>query len=445
MKYYEWGRETRVAYSICVCSYALNDSQRDTLHPRDACQALSASWDDGAVGLYILPEGLRMDQIDCDEKHARVVSSRVRDALHDLAGDDVEFLPIELQDKVSGARIPGYYVMHVLRCLDCVDTERTRCARHPWNQPTMIIPEQTPGASVLRTDAIPPEAKIFRTKNIDSVFVSDDIVKLLRRSKLKGLSFLACGLPGDAPIPDAPDPEPVAPVETAEVEHEAYDLEAGQQAIQSLVDSGVAGAEALVSLIAYCRELVAWDGWGAMAEWDYAGDVVRLKKNWLDEVLRSNSPAKGVKAFWFGIHDTGFVISDGDEDDNDKSRDFSMLANVYIGGSLEFFEDDDSADWACDLDYLPETEGPRALVIPQAIAELSIEMPLAASRLGSHFLPLAYFALALREALGRLDETLREKTCGKRPVVVGYDDGDWVWLVRKAKRRRSRRGESPGV
>jgi hypothetical protein len=111
---------------------------------------------------------------------APVVSQRTRELIHQLVGDDVEFLPFhELNGK-------PYFVMNVLRCEDFLDEERSG---HTPSEGPFIFRNSLPAQ-------IPP---IFKCAgHWDSIFVTSAFGELMVAHKLRGAAL------GDPAVPVFP-------------------------------------------------------------------------------------------------------------------------------------------------------------------------------------------------------------------------------------------------
>lgn len=126
-----------------------------------------------------------------------VISPPVRQLLTDqgLGPEDVEFVPFKLKDKKGKPVAKPYCVANPLRRVACLDTERSDCKL--FTNPVSGEQKWMIETVVLREDAIPPDARLFRLaeKPSHTVLIRSDLLDLIRKAGLTGLVARAQGEP----------------------------------------------------------------------------------------------------------------------------------------------------------------------------------------------------------------------------------------------------------
>ena len=185
--------------------------------------------------------------------------------------------------------------------------------------------------------------------------------------------------------------------------------------IEGVVRDSASVEDGMAQLIRHCD--VSWphDVWERIGGLDWGGDL-RYLTEWLGAVIQQEPPAAEVKAYWFGLFNP--TLETGEP-----------TCGLYISGSTRYSETDLDMEWACwdDDSYLPEARYARSTALEGIYRLLSEsgEPDLAAA--GEYTLCLGYAALAVRAACRSADPALLARGC-ERPVVVGFDSGDWIVL-----------------
>jgi hypothetical protein len=145
----------------------------------------------------------------------------------------------------------------------------------------------------------------------------------------------------------------------------------------------------------------------------YPGDCAYLKK-WLHDLLESEPPGENIRAFWFGVFD-------------EAEPGGLAYTRLYLGGSEVYDPDDETAEWACSLGYLPRGRFADSLVL-RSVSIILRSVNEEISWLGSYALPLGYVSLVIAEACRQLprDVLLGRRT--SRAAAVGFDSGDSVTI-----------------
>jgi hypothetical protein len=115
-----------------------------------------------------------------------VISLRTRDVLEAAVSDRVEFLPVEVVNHKGRVEPATYFILHPLDVVDCIDKEASGVE---WNS---IAPDRISRCKslVLKKDAIPENAKLFRPKYWGkNIFVRQDLADALQGAGLTGLYF----------------------------------------------------------------------------------------------------------------------------------------------------------------------------------------------------------------------------------------------------------------
>jgi hypothetical protein len=166
-------------------------------------------------------------------------------------------------------------------------------------------------------------------------------------------------------------------------------------------------------LISHCSDLCPDKVWSEIQRLDFSGDAEDLK-TWLENVLVSESPGANIAAFWFGLFDQ--VGPTG-----------QAFTSLYVAGAETYDPADDSADWASSPAYFPEHRYAESVVL-RSISTLLEGCGEDVSWLGSYVLPLAYAALAVKQATRSIPADVWLQGRAVRALAVGFDSGDFVTL-----------------
>jgi Immunity protein family (Imm11) len=145
----------------------------------------------GPIRLPLEDPGVRLDFSMADINSLPVMHVRVASAVVELAGSDVQMIPVEIDSQPD-----QYYIMHVLRVLRCIDDAACKEVRY-WKPEDGIAELAGTYQSVigLRIDTSKVgDAKVFRTKNWEiALTVSEDIKDAMERLGVTGAEFREVG------------------------------------------------------------------------------------------------------------------------------------------------------------------------------------------------------------------------------------------------------------
>lgn len=113
-----------------------------------------------------------------------IVSERVQGVILQLGGAHVQFLPIEIVQKESGIRLPGYSVLNTLAILPALDRDHAVCREVPETPAQPIVIK--PALVETRVSAF----HVFRIQEQRSLlFVSEALKGKLERIGTTGMKF----------------------------------------------------------------------------------------------------------------------------------------------------------------------------------------------------------------------------------------------------------------
>lgn len=114
------------------------------------------------------PDSLRLVDILQNLDSQLIVSDRVREFLGTRKVDGVEYLPVAIMNH-KGRKAATYYIVNILRIVDCIDQSRTKFS---WNS---IDPELMDQVSNLTIDEsrIDPGIRIFRPEHLKPLIMID--------------------------------------------------------------------------------------------------------------------------------------------------------------------------------------------------------------------------------------------------------------------------------
>ncbi len=155
---------------------------------------------------------------------------------------------------------------------------------------------------------------------------------------------------------------------------------------------------------------------GRWSKSDYEESCLKIQQ-WLEDILTEHPPKKNIKAFYFGLFDS-------------KYADGVTAPVIYISGSTSYDPDDETADWACldDDSYEPEGRYIGSKILRGISSTLAIKDFRAERQIGEYVLILGYAALAIKTASNAIDPRLLEGKQGRRPIAVGFDEGDFILI-----------------
>lgn len=111
----------------------------------------------------------------------RIVSESFLEVISSLQADKCyQAFPANVRLR-NGKSAGDYFVFHITNCLDCLDNEKSEFG--------LVFMKKI----VLREDLIQPDDFFFSVRNLyrGYEFVNDDVVRLVEKSKLKGIEFIA--------------------------------------------------------------------------------------------------------------------------------------------------------------------------------------------------------------------------------------------------------------
>jgi hypothetical protein len=115
-----------------------------------------------------------------------VISLRLKQMLESSGTNRVEYLPVELVNHKGRKEPNGYFVVHPLDVLDCINLEASGVE---WNNITPDRISRCKGL-VLKQDAIPGDFTIFRPKFWGKIIlIRQDLVDMLQKADFTGLFF----------------------------------------------------------------------------------------------------------------------------------------------------------------------------------------------------------------------------------------------------------------
>jgi hypothetical protein len=151
-----------------------------------------------------LPNGLQADLAQCGGDmitdfvdnifRILIVSQKARSILEDegTKGDQVEYLPIALRDKRQKPLKEPFFVVNLLRTIDCFDWKRSVYKTYKG------CPREISSASLrvlhVLPEAIPEDAKLFRLGELRrEIILRADLLERLKREGCDGLSVIEMG------------------------------------------------------------------------------------------------------------------------------------------------------------------------------------------------------------------------------------------------------------
>lgn len=116
-----------------------------------------------------------------------VISKRVRAFLEGEAVENVEFLPITIVNHKGRIASKDYFILNPLQSVDCIDMGASQAEKDSLD-PGMI---QGVNQLVLREDAVPKDAMVFRTKYWPGkILIRRDLADRMNEAGLTGLYFI---------------------------------------------------------------------------------------------------------------------------------------------------------------------------------------------------------------------------------------------------------------
>ena len=187
----------------------------------------------------------------------------------------------------------------------------------------------------------------------------------------------------------------------------------GKKLIQSLLIEGRSVRSDMSYLLDFCAKTCESPAWKQISELNFEKDAALLQ-NWLNKTLTRNPPPESIRAFWFGLNNP--TLNDGE-----------LSCSLYISGSIYFDATDVTCAWAClDPDsYIPDDNYAKSGVLHEMYYQIN---KYEVSEIGEYMLCLGYACLAIKSALNKLDKRFLSGAYGLRPVAVGFDNGDFIFI-----------------
>ncbi len=143
-------------------------------------------WDQNFAGTF---PGRDFIHVDFQPSAVTVISDRLRECVETATTGEVQFLPLRLvSDEGDGDPIQGYFLAHVLHCLDCIDREHTQVANGDWTRMSSGG-YQVRGPITFRREAV-KDHRIFRVDGSRvQVYIREDIKVAIESQGLTGSRF----------------------------------------------------------------------------------------------------------------------------------------------------------------------------------------------------------------------------------------------------------------
>lgn len=320
-----------------------------------------------------------------------IVSERLMNFLKARAGDDLDFLPVELRWE-GKRRQDGYHTVIFKKFVS---------AQQGLRKFDLGAISECGHRVTLVGDKI--------GDNITSFFIRADLAEELIAAGFTGLgfdNFYSDAKPGWVDGKKRVYPEAgTAGAEATQKPGNTYrEL---LMAVKTIED----GWQALLTA---AKQKQTSRAWGALSELEVKKDL-KSHVDWLVEGFEKEPPPKEINAFWFGIF----------ERVQQKAK--NSYATLYIAGSDHYDpEKRYSIDWAVRPRYFPEWRYAPSPVMDQISSE---EHKAKGSKDAFHFLTLGYAALLTRfawqGALTRIKYDFGEREC---PIAVGFDEGGFIFI-----------------
>ena len=192
------------------------------------------------------------------------------------------------------------------------------------------------------------------------------------------------------------------------------DIDKAFDKVSDVIEADLPIDKAMKSLIDYCEKTSPSTAWAAIRNINFAVDAEGIAV-WLKDLLATDPIPANIKAYWFGLFET--------EIDDEPAY------SLYISGSPKEYDEDDS-DWAVFQpdSYLPEDRYASSPAL--AALEQALKKDDKITLLGEYCLVLGYGALAVQYAITKLNLSNSTFAVPKkpRPVIVGFDEGDYLGL-----------------
>ena len=191
-----------------------------------------------------------------------------------------------------------------------------------------------------------------------------------------------------------------------------FDIAKSHDEVVAVLASDASVSDGMSQLIDFCADQESWLGWSALRTLDFTADAKRLKR-WLTGVLTKEPPQENIKAFWFGLFNP--IVDD------------KATCGMYMAGSKIFDAADETFDWACDPDYLPNGRYAKSQVLDEIYRK--VDRPKGSvSEYGEYVLCLGFVGLIIRTLADTIDAETWLGNSKARAVAIGFDSGDGILL-----------------
>jgi hypothetical protein len=130
------------------------------------------------------PKNTALTDVLYVEGNVLVVSGRVREVLEARHVSAIELLPVNVLDLQGKKVAEKYFLVNMLRAIDCIDRERSMFGLNELNQDKLVDVKKL----VIAADKIDRDAQLFRVKGLERLMVARrDLTDALIAAKAKGL------------------------------------------------------------------------------------------------------------------------------------------------------------------------------------------------------------------------------------------------------------------
>lgn len=193
----------------------------------------------------------------------------------------------------------------------------------------------------------------------------------------------------------------------------AFDIAEGKARIQAVVNDPRSVRPGMNTLLEYCARVYESPAWKKISSLPFEKEVLTLQR-WLQKTLTNQPPSDNIRAFWFGLQKV--TLNNGE-----------TSCGLYISGSTRFDADDITAGWASldDSSYLPKGNQAKSAILHEMF---HLVHKYEVGEIGKYVLCLGYACLAVKAACSEADRMLLLGQYEPRPVAVGFDDGDFIFI-----------------
>lgn len=324
-----------------------------------------------------------------------IVSQSLKEFLEIRTGSDLVFLPLCLKNEDGTRTIGGYYGVVFKRVLKA-STNYSQVDRE------MI---SSCGHSAVRV----------RDKKDDCwsrLLVDAELAEEMIANRFTGLGFKNCF---SSKKPGWNGKKPRYFPEKDMMDHCLRDRPT--LLIENIVTNAKSIQDGWRTLLKEAAAMQPADVWKTLEGLD-VGDDLAYREIWFKMLLRTEPPPESVRAFWFGIFDRS------------GEKKGESLATLYACGSERYeLENRYDFDWAVNPKWFPERRYASSDIL-DAISREANRMKSGELREAlSYFLTLGYASLLVRFTVGAISKAKAPYLSRtKRPLAVGFDSGDGVFI-----------------